>query len=156
MQNFLGVCMMYTSCTKMVSSARTLCFFFLHILAQHSVSTLRLLIFLSKISPYPIACCCVVYSMLPSSLAHPISRCVAPPSSAPIHPASCPLPRHDVLHPPLPSLQLAARMPHCYATCPVPRTRRGAADAAVPYQKVVGAVDAMAAAMRDLSKEILR
>jgi hypothetical protein len=32
----------------------------------------------------------------------------------------------------------------------------GAADAAVPHQKVVAAVEAMAVAMRDLSKEMLQ
>jgi hypothetical protein len=36
-----------------------------------------------------------------------------------------------------------------------PRCCWGAADVAVPHQNVIAAVDAMAAAMRDLSKEML-
>ena len=37
---------------------------------------------------------------------------------------------------------------------PRPRARRGAGDATVPHQKVWAIVDAMAAVMRDLNKEM--
>jgi hypothetical protein len=53
-----------------------------------------------------------------------------------------------------------APRPCCCAPCPVPRARRGAAEIQstppVPHQKVVAAVDVVAAATCDLSKEILQ
>jgi hypothetical protein len=67
---------------------------------------------------------------------------------------------------PTPAVLAIARCaprPRCYAPCLIPRRRRGAtrvlprcANAAVPYQKVVAAVDVVAVAVRDLSKEMLR
>ena len=106
---------------------------------------------------------CVVRSLLPSSpsctrsgatrLSHPALRSI--PCRAP----SIATPRSI---PTAPALARCAPRPRYYTPCPAP-TRvevllgccRGAADAAVPHQKVVAAIDAMAAVMRDLSNEML-
>jgi hypothetical protein len=65
-----------------------------------------------------------------------------------------------LLHPSPRSLQLAARgAPDAAHRASFP-TRTGgalgAADAAISHEKVVAAVDAMAAVMRDLNKKMLR
>jgi hypothetical protein len=106
----------------------------------------------------PITCCfasCARCCRLPCNAPHlapcspPIKRCA--PSRAAPPPSSC-----RALSPTVPTLARCAPRLRCCAPCPVPRAHRGAADATVPHQKVVAAVDAMAAVMRDLRKEMLR
>jgi hypothetical protein len=80
-------------------------------------------------------------ALLPHPVLRSIPRC-APPSSCQAPSPAAPAPAH--------------RAPTCCALCPVPRVCWGAADAAVPHQKVVAAVEAMAVAMCNLSKEMLR
>jgi hypothetical protein len=100
-----------------------------------------------------------VCSLLPSSLLRTPSRAAWLP-----YLATHLLHRRVTLYPPSRLTQLTAPVPPAVAhrvlsharTEVLLRCYRGATDATVPRQKVVAAVDAMGAAMRDLSKEMLR
>jgi hypothetical protein len=115
---------------------------------------------LSKISPhrsYPsrAATSCARYCRPPRRAPHLALRGSAPKSSARIHLTPRPSsPRHAPSPAaPAPAPAHCMPCPRCYALWLVPRARWGAA---IPHQKVVPAIDAMAAAMRDLSNEMLR
>jgi hypothetical protein len=91
---------------------------------------------------------CVARSLLPSSPPRAPSRATRLP-----HPTPRSIPR---CAPPSSRSAPSPAAPPLLRTCHVPHTHRGASAVVAPHQKVVAAVDAMAATMRDLCKEMLR